>query len=94
MDYQISTEEMKINEQIANMMAEQSIELDYMLPDYCPEIFKVLRAQMKPNIISERISGNKLVIDGVADITVIYLGGEIIDSTVLSRNKPLPKRWS
>ncbi|WP_093988733.1 DUF3794 and LysM peptidoglycan-binding domain-containing protein [Massiliimalia timonensis] len=76
MDYQISTEEMKINEQIANMMAEQSIELDYMLPDYCPEIFKVLRAQMKPNIISERISGNKLVIDGVADITVIYLGGE------------------
>lgn len=46
MDYQISTEEMKINEQIANMMAEQSIELDYMLPDYCPEIFKVLRAQM------------------------------------------------
>lgn len=73
MDYQINTEEITMNEQIANMMAEQSIELDYMLPDYCPEVFKVLRAQMKPNILSERISGNRLMIDGVADITVIYL---------------------
>ena len=71
MDYQINTEEITMNEQIANMMAEQSIELDYMLPDYCPEVFKVLRAQMKPNILSERISGNRLMIDGVADITCL-----------------------
>ena len=74
MEFQINTEELRVKEQIVNMMVEQSIELDYMLPDYCPEIFKVLRARMQPSILSERISGNRLLIEGVADITVLYLG--------------------
>lgn len=76
MEYQINKENIQMNELVSNTTAEQSIELDYMLPDYCADVFKVLRVQMMPHIISERISGNKLMVEGIADIKVTYLGGE------------------
>lgn len=70
----MTTEAIKMNDVVFSHVAEQSIELDYILPDYCCDVFKILKAQMRPSILSERISGNKLMIDGVADIKVVYLG--------------------
>ena len=54
--------------------AEQGIELDYVLPDYYPEIFKVLKCSLSPAIVSKTISGdNRLLLDGVVYIRVMYL---------------------
>ncbi|MGN0651230.1 MAG: DUF3794 domain-containing protein [Oscillospiraceae bacterium] len=54
--------------------AEQGIELDYVLPDYYPEIFKVLKCSLTPAIVSKTISGdNRLLLDGVVYIRVMYL---------------------
>ncbi len=55
--------------------AEQGVELDYVLPDYCPEIFKILKCRLIPKILSYSIvGGNKLLLDGSVDIKVLYLG--------------------
>lgn len=54
--------------------AEQGIELDYVLPDYYPEIFKVLKCCLTPAIVSKTISAdNRLLLDGVVYIRVLYL---------------------
>ena len=54
--------------------AEQGVELDHVLPDYCPEIFRILKCTITPSVISESISPEgKLTIDGAAAIKVLYL---------------------
>lgn len=53
---------------------EQGVELDYVLPDYYPEIFKILKCSLTPRVISCNVSGDgKLVLDGIVYIKVIYL---------------------
>lgn len=54
--------------------AEQGVELDYVLPDYCPDIFKILSCTLSPKIVSYNISGDcKLNMDGVVYIKVLYM---------------------
>ena len=54
--------------------AEQGIELDYVLPDYYPEIFKVLKCSLTPAIVSKTITADyRLLLDGVVYIRVMYL---------------------
>lgn len=53
--------------------AEQGVELDYVLPDYYPEIFRILKCCLSPRVISAAVSGNKLLLDGVVLIKVLYL---------------------
>ena len=53
---------------------EQGVELDYVLPDYCPDIFKILKCSLIPRVISYNVSvDSKLMLDGVVYIKVLYL---------------------
>lgn len=59
---------------------EQGIDLDFMLPDYCPEILRILKCLVSPRIISRQISGGRVLLDGYAQIKILYLS---IDSNVI-----------
>lgn len=76
MDYNVSEEMISVCETIFDGVLEQSVELDYLLPDYCPNVFKVLRCTVTPKILSERISGSKLLVDGVAVIQILYVSDD------------------
>lgn len=76
MELKLTKESIRINEVVYDGCLEQSLELDYLLPDYCPSIFKVLKCKIIPKITSERIGGGKLTIDGVAFIKIIYVSEE------------------
>lgn len=76
MEMKLTKESICINEIVYDGTLEQSIELDYLLPDYCPGIFKVLKCRVTPKITSERIANGKLMIDGLAMIRIIYVGEE------------------
>lgn len=63
-----------IDETIFDGQAEQGVELDYVLPDYCPDIFKILSCTLIPGITSKSVtSDGKLAIDGIVYIKVLYL---------------------
>ena len=63
-----------IDESIYDGQAEQGVELDYVLPDYCPDIFKILSCTLSPKVVSYNVSGDcKLNIDGVVYIKVLYM---------------------
>ncbi len=70
---------------------EQSLELDYMLPEYYPAIFKVLKGSMQPILTAWRISGNKLVIEGVAFLKIVYVNEENGCMRLLEQKQPFVK---
>ncbi|MGN0686613.1 MAG: SPOCS domain-containing protein [Oscillospiraceae bacterium] len=63
-----------LSEVIFDGQAEQGVELDYVLPDYYPEIFKILSCRLTPRIMSYSLLGDsKMSIEGNVDIRVMYL---------------------
>ncbi len=52
---------------------EAPIDTEYNLPDYCPDIQKILKCQAVPEISSYVISEGLLTCDGVCDVRVLYL---------------------
>ncbi|MBR1384480.1 MAG: DUF3794 domain-containing protein [Ruminococcus sp.] len=52
---------------------EQTVEKDLVLPDYCPDVFRILKCRIIPKIVSQSINGDKLTIETEAVIKVMYL---------------------
>ncbi len=62
-----------VDEVVFDGQTEQGVELDYVLPDYCPDIFKVLSCTLSPAVVSYNASSDgRLNIDGVVFIKVLY----------------------
>ncbi len=73
MDFKVNREMFSTKEVVYDGSIEQSVELDYILPDYFPEVFRVLKCQMSPRIVSHSINGDKLTYELVACVKVIYM---------------------
>lgn len=46
---------------------------DYTLPEYCSDIAVVLKCLAEPRLQSRQFSGDKLLLDGVVNLRVVYL---------------------
>lgn len=73
MECKLTHDTIEVNEVVFDAMVEQPIELDCLLPDYCPNVFKVLKCKMVPRMTASRITGGEVVIDGVATIFIVYI---------------------
>ena len=51
MDLKINREILSVNEKIYDGVQEQSVELDYILPDYFPDIFKLIKCSITPSVL-------------------------------------------
>ncbi len=76
MELKLDKEPVLLTETVYDGQTEQSIELEYVLPDYYPDVFKLLKCTLTPRVVSYSVSDNKLYIDGVVYIKVMYLGEE------------------
>lgn len=56
--------------------AEQTIESDITLPDYFPDIVKIIRCTIRPNIMSVNTAQNQLSVEGNCILSVLYLSEE------------------
>jgi hypothetical protein len=72
MDFKVNRESMPLSETIFSGTQEQSVELEYILPDYFPDIFKIVKCRVIPRISSKNISSDKAVYEITADIKVFY----------------------
>lgn len=52
--------------------AEVAVDTDFTMPDYCPEISKILKCRSVARISSKSVSGRNITVDGVLTVTVIY----------------------
>lgn len=72
MNLKINREILSVNEKIYDGVQEQNVELDYILPDYYPDIFKMIKSSIHPSISSYSINGDTLTYEIVADIKILY----------------------
>ena len=64
--------EIPVCETILDTSAEQPIDLDFSLPDYCPDIQKILKCQIYPTITEQTIS-DRLDVEGEVLVKLLYL---------------------
>ncbi len=58
---------------VLDTVAEQLADVDLTLPDYCPDIEKILKCTLTPKIQSKSLSGGQLTVDGYCVVTVLYV---------------------
>ncbi len=73
MEYSVSRGEIGINEIVLDTSSEQPIDIDFILPDYCPDIQKILKCCVNPNINIRNMSGDRLDVEGMIFIKLLYL---------------------
>ena len=65
---------------VLDTVAEQLADVDLTLPDYCPDIEKILKCTLTPKIQSKSLSGGQLQVDGYCVVNVMYV--ESIKKTI------------
>lgn len=61
---------------VLDCQEECAIAADHTLPDYCPDIAVVLKCLVTPRVQNRQWSGEQLLLDGLAEIRVLYLDEE------------------
>lgn len=73
MEFNFKKTPLKIISKALDTVSEQPVDMDFILPDYCPDIEKILRCKMSPKIYNRNISGGQLQVDGTTVVTVLYV---------------------
>ncbi|MCM1578186.1 MAG: DUF3794 domain-containing protein [Ruminococcus sp.] len=72
MNFKVNKESVKSFERICSAVQEQPVELDYVLPDYYPEIFRIMGCEAEPRITMCSVSGDRVTYELTVCIRVIY----------------------
>lgn len=72
-ELRLSKEELSVSRTLTDCSAEMSLERDIVLPDYYPDIFRILKCRTEPSVVSQSINGSKLTIEAQALIRILYL---------------------
>ena len=52
--------------------AEIPVDMDFMLPDYCPDAVKILKCRSKVHIAAQTVSGGTVTPEGTVTVSVLY----------------------
>lgn len=72
MNLKVNKEIIRSSQCICSTAQEQAVELDYVLPDYCPEIFRIIKCIPSPRITSCSVNNDKLSYELTVCLKVIY----------------------
>ena len=72
MEYNLSKNNISYVSNFLDTVNEQIVDVDITLPDYCPDIEKILKCTLVPKIYTKKISGGQLSIDGVSSVRIMY----------------------
>ncbi len=72
MDISLKHENYKFLKKSVDNSLEEAIEAELSLPEYMPEILRIIKTTATPKIISANIVGDRLTVDGVCELRLIY----------------------
>lgn len=80
MDYMLNREALAAGEVLYDGCQEQPVDLDVSLPDYCPDIQRILKCQVYPRITGRNVMGDRVELEGTYNVKVFYLdaGGTVL----------------
>lgn len=76
MEYHLSVKSVAAAGWLLDTVSEEPVDVDITLPDYCPDIERILKCSLIPKIYMANVSGDRLNIEGGACVRVLYLDGE------------------
>ncbi|MCL2486494.1 MAG: DUF3794 domain-containing protein [Oscillospiraceae bacterium] len=88
MEYRTQSDQIILSEILFEGASEQPVDIDFTLPDYCPDIGKILTCKMTPAVTSRDISGGRVTAAGTVKLEIIYLDGR--EGKVFACNYDLP----
>ncbi len=90
MDFNVDKQQLCVCKIVREAKAEQGIDSDITLPDYCPDIKSIIRCSIEPGISAVNITGNRVTAEGNAVIRLVYVseGGKL---ACFEQNYPLSK---
>ncbi len=74
MNFKNDTQKLGFCETVHETTAEQSLDADISLPDYCPEIQRILKCSVTPNITSVQNNSGRITADCNAVVRLVYVG--------------------
>lgn len=72
MEFNLKKTDVGILASVLDAVSEQPVDIDFTLPDYCPDIEKILRCRIIPKIYNRNLSGGQLQIDGTTVVNILY----------------------
>ena len=76
MEYHLTEKTIPIERVLLDTVSEQPVDVDLTLPDYCPDIERILRCSLIPRIYLSNVSGDRLSVEGAACVRILYLDSE------------------
>ena len=73
MDFEVLRQAVCVNELIYEGSVEQSVASDLTLPDYCPDILRILKCTVTPRVTGSQVSGERITVDGTVLVRLIYV---------------------
>ena len=72
MDCKYTTQSVKINKKVFHQKIEHPFDAEISLPDYCPDIHRVLKCRVNTKVAQRSAENGKITIDGVVCLNLIY----------------------
>ena len=72
MEIKVTQQGVSIEELLFDSQFEQALDTEFTLPDYCPDISRVLKCRVCPRVSGKSISGNSANLDGVMSVVLLY----------------------
>lgn len=88
MEYSVNKETLGVCRPVFDGCLEQSVDLDFNLPEYCPDIQKILKCQVYPRITNRNIVGDRLNVEGIAIVNLMYLDSEKLSIRCCEHSSP------
>lgn len=73
MDMSQTIGRISMTEMILDESQERPVDMDFVLPDYLPDVAAVLKCTMTPVVQSRQQSGDRMMLDGTTQLRVMYL---------------------
>ena len=74
MELKLKKQPAAVCEPLLDAAAEHPIECDILLPDYCPDIVRVLTCRAQADVTDCAVRGAALTVEGMTTVTLCYLG--------------------
>lgn len=74
MDISLKTEEYKVLKINKDNSADECVEGEFSLPEYMPEILRIIKTTAEPKIFSCKLIDGRITVDGVCELRLVYTG--------------------
>ena len=91
MDLKVFRDMVSVSQQLCDLTLEHPVETEILIPDYQPEIFKIVKSFVTPVLLQKQVLGGKLTLEGYLRVSVLYQGEEEQNLCQVEQKLPFSK---